>query len=72
MRIALPFFPANKKSMAKGDFYNLGHNILELYNVLIQTRLPQVKRNVMSSIANLVYELPDELPNGLRLRKLGS
>ena len=30
---------------------------------------PQVKRNLISSIANLVYELPHELPNDLRLRK---
>ena len=33
---------------------------------------PQVKRNVISSIANLVYELPHELPNDLRLRVLGN
>ena len=33
---------------------------------------PQVKRNVISSIANLVYELPHELPNDLRLRILGN
>ena len=28
---------------------------------------PQVKRNVISSIGNLVYELPHELPNDVRL-----
>ena len=33
---------------------------------------PQVKRNVISSIANLVYELPHELPNELRLTILGT
>ena len=33
---------------------------------------PQVKRNVISSISNLVYELPHELPNDLRLRILGN
>ena len=33
---------------------------------------PQVKRNVISSIANMVYELPHELPNNLRLRILGN
>ena len=33
---------------------------------------PQVKRNVISSIANMVYELPHELPNDLRLRILGN
>ena len=51
---------------------NLVHNILELYNVLIQTRLTTVTRNVISSGANLVHELPDELPNDLRLRILGN
>ena len=33
---------------------------------------PQVKRNVTSSIANLVYKLPHELPNDLRLKMLGN
>ena len=33
---------------------------------------PQVKRNVISCIANLVYELPHELPNDLRLKTLGN
>ena len=33
---------------------------------------PQVKRNLISSIANLVYELFHELPNDLRLRFLGN
>ena len=32
----------------------------------------QVKRNLISTIANLVYELPYELPNDLRLRILGN
>ena len=53
--------------------YNLGHNILGLYNVLVQIRLTtRVKRNVVSSVANLVYELPHKLPNDLRLRILGN
>ena len=46
--------------------YNLGHNILELYNV------NDIKRNVISSIANLAYELPRKLPNDSRLRILGN
>ena len=33
---------------------------------------PQVKRSSISSITNLVYQLPHELPNDLRLRKLGN
>ena len=47
---------------------NLGHDILELYNVLAQIR--STKRNAISIIGNLVYELPHELPNDLRLRVL--
>ena len=34
--------------------------------------LPQVKGNLIFSIANLVYELPHELPNDLRFRILGN
>ena len=43
---------------------NLGHNILELYNVLIQTRLTisKTKRD----------QLPHELPNDSRMRILGN
>ena len=33
---------------------------------------PQVKRNLISTISNLVYELPHELPNDLRPRNLGN
>ena len=33
---------------------------------------PQVKQNLISGIANLVFELPHELPNNLRLRILGN
>ena len=32
---------------------------------------PQVKRNVISCTKNVVYELPHELANNLRLRILG-
>ena len=45
--------------------YNLGHSILELHNVLAQTRLTTSKTNVISSIANVGYKLPHELQNGL-------
>ena len=31
---------------------------------------PKIKRNLICSIANLVYELPHELPNDLKLRIL--
>ena len=33
---------------------------------------PQVKQNLISSITNLVYELPHKLQNDLILRKLGN
>ena len=52
--------------------YNLGQNILELYNILVEIRLTASKTNVVSSIANLVYKLPHELPNELRVRILGN
>ena len=50
--------------------YNLVHNILELYNVLIQARLTtsKTKRDIKYS----KLELPHELPNNLRLRILGN
>ena len=44
---------------------NLGHNILAFFKYL-------AKRYLISSITNLVLELPHELPNDLRLRKLGN
>ena len=52
--------------------YNLGHNILELYNGLIQTRLTTSKTKRDIYIANLVYKLPHELPNNLTLTILGN
>ena len=33
---------------------------------------PQVERDLISSIMNLVCQLPDELPNDVRPRKLGN
>ena len=33
---------------------------------------PQVKLNLISSTANLIYKLPHELPNDLRCRILGN
>ena len=33
---------------------------------------PQVKWYLISSTKNIVYQLPHELPNDLRLRKLGN
>ena len=45
--------------------YNLGQNILELYNVLVQIRLTTIKKN-------MIRELPHELPSNLNLRILGN
>ena len=50
--------------------YNPGLNTLELYNVLIQMQFTTSKGNLISSIANLIYELPHELLNDLRLRRI--
>ena len=47
---------------------NPSHNILELYNVAVEVRVPQVRQDLISSMMNLVYELQRELPNDLRLR----
>ena len=64
-------YPAVKKTTYGCRIYNPGHNILELYNILVQTDSPQIKGK-QSSIAKLVYELPHELPNDLRHRILGN
>ena len=53
-----------------GLSYNLGHNILELYNALVQVWFTTNKTKCDVSIANLVYELSDELLNDLRLGKI--
>ena len=37
-----------------------------------RTGLPQVKQSLISSITNLLYELPQRLLNDLRLRILGN
>ena len=51
---------------------NPARNILELYNFQYGSDSPQVKRNLISSITILVYELRHKLPNDLRLRILGN
>ena len=56
---------------AKDNFSdNPGHNMLELYNALLQIYSPQVNPNSISSIIILEYKLPDELPNDLKYRVL--
>ena len=49
--------------LKKNIIYNPGHNILELYCVLVQVRFATNKTKMISSITNLVYELPHELLN---------
>ena len=40
--------------------------------ISLRSESAQVKRYLISSITNLVHELPHELPNDLRLRILGN
>ena len=49
---------------------NSGHDILELYNVLIHVRFATSKKMLISSIIKSVHQLPYELPNNLKLRNL--
>ena len=51
---------------------NLGHNILEVFNVLEKFPFTTSKADLISSTKNVVYELPHELPNKLRPRILGN
>ena len=52
---------------------NPGHNIFEFYNILIQVRFTTSKiKNLITSIANVIYELPHKLRNDLKFRKLGN
>ena len=53
-------------------FYNNLHNILRLFDVLPNFLSPQVKRCAIITYKHGMYELPHELPNDLRLRKLGN
>ena len=53
----------------KENFQTILVSILELYNVLGQIQLTTSKMKRDISIANLVYKLPHELPNNLRLEK---
>ena len=52
--------------------YNPGHNILELYNILVEIRFTTSKTKLDIQYSKLDKELPYELSNDLRLRKLGS
>ena len=50
--------------------YNHFHNILRLFDVLLDFLSPQVKRCAIISYEHGIYEFPHELPNDLRLKKI--
>ena len=50
-----------------GTFYNHFHNTF--YQIFLS---PQMKRWTVITYKHGIYELPNELPNDLRLRKLGN
>ena len=50
---------------------NHGHNVLRLFDVLPNFLSPQVKRRVIISYKDALYELPRELPNDLTFRIFG-
>ena len=54
-------------------FYNILQYFTILYNILVHVRFTTIKRKFISSIANLVYELPQTcIPNDWWLRILGN
>ena len=52
---------------AISETYNRTHNILELDQIFLSQK---VKRNVVITRKNSKYELTDELPNDVRLKKI--
>ena len=52
------------------ETYNRAHNILELVDFFQMLFSQQVKRNVFVTNKNVKYELTDELPNDVRLKKI--
>ena len=56
-------------SLARHNFfdYNHFHNVLRLFDVFLS---PPVKRCVIITYKEGIYELPHELPNSLRLKIL--
>ena len=62
-----------KKQIKMGSFlYNLGHNILELYNVLAQIRLTTSKTKRGIQYTKLGIRVAWRVANNLRLRILGN
>ena len=56
--------------LLRWNMYNPGHNILELYNFLVQVQFATSKTNLLSIVTNLAYKLPHELLNNSRLNIL--
>ena len=52
--------------------HNPFHNILRLLDILPNFLSPQVKRWVIITSKHVIYKLPHELPNNLRLRVFGT
>ena len=52
------------------ETYNRAHNILELVDFFQMLFSQQVKRNVFVTNKNGKYELTDELPDDVRLKKI--
>ena len=50
---------------------SLGHNVLDHFKILAKFSFTENKLALVPSIANIVYGLPHELRNDLRLKILG-
>ena len=61
-----------KQSINAMCIYNHGHNILELYSDLVNVQFATSKTKLDISHKKLIYELLHELPDNLRLKKLGN
>ena len=65
-------FSGIQTSYIRNSSYNRFHNVLRLFNALPNFLSPQVKRRAIITYKHGIYKLPQELPNDLRLRKLGN
>ena len=52
------------------EIYNCAHNVFELVDILPMFLSQQVKRNVIITNENGKYELTDEFPKDVRLKKI--
>ena len=62
----------NKKEDFQECYYNPGHNILELYNILVQVQFVTSKTKLYIQYRKLGIALASRVANHLRLRILGS